>query len=454
VPAIVNGVGYALDPIGHIRWFAGRYGAVSAPRFPGMGLIVSIADPDLVRQVFTGDAGTFHSGESSKPILEPTVGSNSLLTLDDEPHMRHRKLLLAPFHGQNISRWEDTIRSISEQEIASWPVGEPFALHERLRTITLDVILRAVFGVRDQARFEQARALIKEFANRAHPISLFPAMRRDLGPRSPWVRFKRARAALDDFIYAEIERRRAEPDLEQRDDVLSLLLRATDETGAPLSELELRDELVTVLAAGHETTATGVAWAFERLLRTPRVLHRLTQSLEEGDDYLDATIKETLRARPVVTDVGRKLTREIELNGYRLPAGTLVMPAIAAIHFREDLYPEPDEFRPERFLQSTPDAYAWIPFGGGVRRCIGASFAQFEMRVIIRTILERTRMRAAAARPERSRLRNVTAAPARGCRVVVESMNSAPRSGPNRWRGDGVGDHSAEPAPSPLRQPA
>jgi cytochrome P450 len=452
VPAIVNGVGYALDPIGHIRWFAGRYGAVSAPRFPGMGLIVSIADPDLVRQVFTGDAGTFHSGESSKPILEPTVGSNSLLTLDDEPHMRHRKLLLGPFHGENISRWEDAIRSISEQEIASWPVGEPFALHERVRTITLDVILRTVFGVRDQARFEQARALIKEFANRAHPISLFPAMRRDLGPRSPWVRFKRSRAALDGFLYAEIERRRAEPDLEQRDDVLSLLLRATDETGAPLSELELRDELVTVLAAGHETTATGVAWAFERVLRTPRVLHRLTRSLEEGDEYLDATIKETLRARPVITDVGRKLTREIELNGYRLPAGTLVMPAIAAIHFREDLYPEPDEFRPERFLEATPDAYAWIPFGGGVRRCIGASFAQFEMRVIIRTILERTRMRAAAARPERSRLRNVTAAPARGCRVVVESMNSAPHAGPNRWRGDGVGDQSVEPAPS--RQPA
>jgi cytochrome P450 len=446
VPAIVNGVGYALDPIGHIRWFAGRYGAVTAPRFPGMGLIVSIADPDLVRQVFTGDAGTFHSGESSKPVLEPTVGSNSLLTLDDEPHMRHRKLLLGPFHGQNISRWEDAIRSISEQEIASWPVGEPFALHERVRTITLDVILRAVFGVREQARFEEARTLIKEFANRAHPISLFPGMRRDLGPRSPWVRFKHARAELDRFLYAEIERRRVEADLMQRDDVLSLLLRATDEAGAPLSELELRDELVTVLAAGHETTATGVAWAFERLLRTPRVLHRLTRSLQDGNEYLDATIKETLRARPVVTDVGRKLTREIELAGFRLPAGTLVMPAIAAIHFREDLYPEPDEFRPERFLQGTPDAYTWIPFGGGVRRCIGASFAQFEMRVIIRTILERVRLRAANRRPERSKLRNVTAAPAHGCRVVVESMNSAPAAGHNGRRGLAVGDPVAKHA--------
>jgi len=227
-----------------------------------------------------------------------------------------------------------------------------------------------------------------------------------------------------------------------------LLLCATDEAGEHLSERELRDELVTVLAAGHETTATAVAWAFERLLHTPRVLDRLTVSLEDGDEYLDATIKETLRIRPVVTDVGRKLTREIELGGYRLPAGTMVMPAIAAIHFREDLYPNPEEFRPERFLDATPNAYSWIPFGGGVRRCIGASFAQFEMRVIIRTILERTRMRAAGRRPERSKLRNVTAAPANGCRVVVETMSSVPAAGPNSWRGDGVGDPGAQSAPS------
>ena len=176
-----------------------------------------------------------------------------------------------------------------------------------------------------------------------------------------------------------------------------------------MSRQELRDELVTVLAAGHETTATALAWAFERLLRNPRVLDRLTRSLADGDEYLDATIKETLRMRPVITDVGRQLTREIELGGYRIPAGALVMPAITAIHFREDLYPDPDEFRPERFLERTPDPYTWIPFGGGVRRCIGASFAQFEMRVIMRTILERAQLRPASRRPERSKLRNVTA---------------------------------------------
>jgi cytochrome P450 len=420
VPAVVNGVGYARDPIGYIRWFSRRYGAITQPRFPGFGLIVSIAEPELVRQVFAGDTSTFHSGESSMTVLEPALGANSLLTLDEEPHMRQRKLLLEPFHGENVRRWEATIREITEQDIAGWPVGQPFLLHDHTKSITLEVILRAVFGVREQARFEQGRRLIKEFARRSHLITVFPFVRRDLGPFSPWVRFKRARQALDDFLYEEIARRRSEAGLPERDDVLSMLLRATDDAGQPMSRQELRDELVTVLAAGHETTATAVAWAFERLLRTPRVLDRLTESLVESDEYLDATIKEVLRVRPVVTDVSRVLTREIELGGYRIPARARVMPAIAAIHFREDLYPDSDELRPERFLDRAPEPYTWIPFGGGVRRCIGASFAQFEMRVIIRTILERTVLRPGSTRPERSKLRNVTAAPNHGCRVVLE----------------------------------
>jgi cytochrome P450 family 135 len=426
VPAVVNGLGYARDPIGYIRWFSRRFGPVTAPRFPGFPPMVSLADPQLVRQVFAGDPLTFHSGESTIAVLEPTVGPNSVLTLDEEAHMRQRKLLLEPFHGENVRRWEETIRQVTERDIAGWPVGTPFALHERTRQITLDVILRAAFGVRDQARFDTARVLMSEFAERAHLISVFPFTRRDLGPLSPWVRFKRARAALDSFLYEEIDRRRSEPDLAERDDVLSLLLSAVDEDGRPLSPEELRDELVTVLAAGHETTATALAWAFERLLRTPQVLDRLTESLADGDEYLDATVKETLRIRPVITDVSRKLTREIELGGRRIPAGTLVMAAIAAIHFRRDLHPEPEQFRPERFLGHAPAPYTWIPFGGGVRRCIGAAFAQFEMRVIIRTILERAQLRTASNRPERSKLRNVTAAPSRGCRVVLE-RRIAPR---------------------------
>jgi cytochrome P450 len=334
--------------------------------------------------------------------------------------MRHRKLLLPPFHGDNIKRWGETIRAITEREMETWPVGKPFSLRSHTQRITLDVILRAVFGVRDDQRFKRAQVLVDRFARRAHPIVLYRFMRHDLGPWSPWARFKRARVALDEFLYEEIALRRTEADVAERDDVLSLLLQATDEDGRPLTDRELRDELVTVIGAGHETTATGLAWAFERLLRNTQVLDRLVRSLPEGDDYLEATIKETLRIRPVITDAARRVARDIEIGGYRVPAGAILMPAIAAIHFREDIYPSPEEFRPERFLEGAPESYAWIPFGGGVRRCIGASFAQFEMRVVIRAILERADLRAADPAPESPRVRNITSAPAHGCRVLLE----------------------------------
>jgi cytochrome P450 len=367
-----------------------------------------------------------------------------VLTLDEQPHMRQRKLLLPPFHGENVLRWETTIREITDRDIESWPVGEPFPLRRHTQRITLDVILRAVFGVRSRHRFEHARTLVDEFARRANLVVMFPALRRNLGRRSPWERFKRARSALDEFLYREIAERREAPDLADRDDVLSLLLQATDEQGQPMSDPELRDELVTVIGAGHETTATALAWAFERLLRNPSVLARLRSSLPEGDAYLDATIKETLRVRPVILDVARRLTQEIELSGYRIPAGALVVPSIAATQHRDDLYPNPDEFRPERFLDGPPDGYTWLPFGGGVRRCIGASFAQFEMRVVMRAILERAELRAARPAPERAQLRNITIAPSRGCRVVLDRPPVPPRAGP---LSEAVGS-SADPSSS------
>jgi cytochrome P450 len=417
---VINAIRFARDPLAYIRSFYGRYGPVAKSRFPGLGLMIYVAEPELVKQVFTGDPSVFHAGEANATVLEPAVGWNSLLTLDEEPHMRHRKLLLPPFHGDNVRRWGDTIREITEREMESWPVGAPFSLRAHTQRITLDVILRAVFGVRDDQRFKRAQVLVDRFARRAHPIVLYRFARHDLGPWSPWSRFKRARAALDEFLYEEIAMRREETDVADRDDVLSLLLQATDEDGRPMTDRELRDELVTVIGAGHETTATGLAWAFERLLRNPAALDRLERSLPDGDDYLEATIKETLRVRPVITDAARRVTREIELAGYRIPAGAILMPAIAALHFREDIYPDPEDFRPERFLDGAPESYAWIPFGGGVRRCIGASFAQFEMRVVIRAILERAQLRAADPAPERPRIRNITSAPAHGCRVVLE----------------------------------
>jgi cytochrome P450 family 135 len=426
VLSLVNGWRFARDPLGYIRQYHRRYGSVACTRFPGIGLAVVVGDPALVKQVFGTDPAIARAGEANATVLEPTVGVNSVLTLDEEAHMRQRKLLLPPFHGNNVNRWGEAIAAIVDRDMEEWPVGEPFPLRSRTQRITLAVILRAVFGVRDEERFRRAQVLVDRFARRAHPISLFRFARRDLGPWSPWGRFKRARSELDAFLYEEIALRRGESDVAERDDVLSLLLRAADENGQPMSDAELRDELVTVIGAGHETTATALAWAFERLLRTPRVLTCLRRSLAEGDEYLDATIKETLRVRPVITETGRRLSREIELGGYRIPAGAMVMPSIVAIHFREDIYDKPDEFRPERFLEGAPESFAWIPFGGGVRRCIGASFAQFEMRVIIRAILERAELRAADSAPERPRLRNITVAPAHGCRVVLERKR--PRS--------------------------
>jgi cytochrome P450 len=401
-----------------------RYGDVFSSHFPFFGRVVYVADPALVKQVFAGDPAVFHAGEANASVLGDALGAHSLLTLDEGRHMSQRKLLLPPFHGEAVRGYAEVMAAAAADEVSRWPVGREFALRPRMQAITLEVILRAVFGVRDGERMDRFRARIPRLGELSSPLDWLPFMQRDLGGLTPAARFRRVLADVDELIYAEIEERRALGSAEGRDDVLTLLLGARHEDGSPMSDVELRDELMTLLTAGHETTATGLSWAFERLLRTPAVLERLLESLDD-DEYLDAVVKETLRVRPVVVDVARKLTREIELGGWRLRAGTLVLPAIAAVHARPDLYPAPDEFRPERFLNGTAESYAWIPFGGGVRRCIGASFAQVEMRVVLREVLRRVRLRAPSMRPERAQVRHVTVVPARGCRVVVEERLAA-----------------------------
>jgi cytochrome P450 len=422
-PAFVQGLRYARDPHGFLGRFRRRYGDIFAVRFPVVGRIVWIADPALVKQVFTGSPEQLHAGEANATVLEPALGPYSVLTLDEQPHMRQRKLLLPPFHGERVRRYGELMRETTLRVMEGWPVGEPFALRPHTQRITLAVILRAIFGVHDEERFARAERLVDTFSRRVDTIMHLPWLQRDLGRFSPWTRFLRAREELDEFVYEEISLRRAEVAAGEgeADDVLSLLLGARDEDGNPMSEQELRDELVTVVGAGHETTATALAWAIERLLRNPRVLARLRESLAAGEDeYLDATVKETLRARPVIVDVARRLTAPLEIGGYELPAGAYVFPATAALHYREDLFPEPHEFRPERFLEGRPDNYAWIPFGGGVRRCIGAAFAEYEMRVVLRAILERAELSAPDPGPERARIRNITVAPARGARVRLD----------------------------------
>ncbi|HEX3608149.1 MAG TPA: cytochrome P450 [Solirubrobacterales bacterium] len=422
-PALLQALRYVRDPLGFLIRLQRRHGDIFSLSFPYFGRLVYVADPTLVKQLFTGSPEQFHAGEANATVLEPALGPNSVLTLDDGAHMRQRKLLLPPFHGEQIRNYGELIREITLKEMRSWPVGEPFALRPHTQRITLAVIMQAVFGVHDEARLARFGALIETFSERVSAVLAFPMLRRNLGRWSPWPRFQRARAALDEFIYEEIELRRVEMAAgeDDDDDVLSLLLDARYDDGSAMSDEELRDELVTVLGAGHETTATGLAWAMERLLRTPRVLAKLRESLAAGDDdYLEATVKETLRARPVIVDVARKVTAPAEIGGYELPAGTFVMAAIAALHYREDLFPQAQEFRPERFLEGRADNYAWIPFGGGVRRCIGAAFAEYEMRIVLREIVEGAELSAPDPEPEKVKVRNITLAPGKGTVVRLD----------------------------------
>jgi cytochrome P450 len=388
-------------------------------RYPFFGHIVYFAHPDAVREIFTGDPKLFHAGEGNAGPLEPIVGQNSLLTLDGDAHMRQRKLMLPPFHGERIARYVDAMRLAAEREIARWPLGEPFALRPRVQEITLEVILRTIFGVNDAERLIRYSHITKRLDEVSNAVLWLPAIRRDLGRFSPWRRFLDARENADRVIYGEIERRRAEPGEADRDDVMAMLLRARHDDGSPMTDLEIRDELLTLVAAGHETTATALCWCFELMLRHPRVEQRLRSDLDD-DAYVDAFVKEVLRLRPVVVDVVRKAKRDTTIAGWRIPEGRYIVPAIALVHLRPDVYEDPHEFRPERFLDGAPEPYTWIPFGGGVRRCIGASFAQQEIKVVLRTLLSRGRFRSASPRPERPRTRHVTIVPSRGARVVLE----------------------------------
>jgi cytochrome P450 len=404
-----------------------RYGDVFTLRIAQEGVWVMLADPDHVRQVFTGDPKIFHAGEANA-ILRPVLGPNSVLTLDEQSHLAQRKLLLPPFHGERMQRYGDVMREVAEQEIERWPADEPLQLWPRMQAVTLEVIMRAVFGMEEGARLDRLREALRtsiDWATRpAQMITL--AM---LGPsrveKLPW--FEDKFTGVNELLYEEIGRRRDAEDLVQRDDIMSLLLQARHEDGSPMSDEELRDELMTLLVAGHETTATALAWGIERLVRHPEKLERLREEALAGEDeYADAVAKETLRLRPVIPIVVRKLTEPVEIGGYTLPAGYKVAPSIYLMHRHASIYdPDPSAFRPERFLEQPAGTYTWIPFGGGIRRCIGASFAVFEMKVVLAAIARRVELR--PARPERERVvrRAITMTPNRGAEVIARPRVTA-----------------------------
>jgi cytochrome P450 len=434
-PRVWQMLSYALRPYATVesaRPWGDRY-TVAAIGQPGKMLV--FADPEGVKDIFTGDGGTLRSGEATGPLLGPILGWKSVLVLDGERHLRERRLMGPPFHGERMHVYGRLMRDVARRVIDAWPVGRPFPVHRAMQAITLDVIIRAVFGVDQEAMFAPFRATVERFVAQANgpsaPFIALPPFQRDLGRFSPWGRFVRNRRTMRDALAAEIARRRAEGTA-GRTDVLSLLLDARHENGQPMRDEELLDEMFTLLMAGHETTATSLAWVLWHLLRHPAALAKLRDEIARvtgGEveaehlprlEYLDAVVKESMRLTPVTTMVVRRLHAPARIGGLDLPAGASVGANIYMAHRRAAAWPDPDRFDPDRFVGTRQSPYTFFPFGGGVRRCLGAAMATYEVKIVLAETLSRVELRLAPGYRMRPVLRAVTIAPSHGMPVIVE----------------------------------
>jgi cytochrome P450 len=445
VPRLVQTFFWTTLPGALSRYCAKRFGDMFTLRVLGIGEVVVVTRPEVIRDVFTGDRDVLHAGEANS-VMGPMLGRHSLLLLDGERHLRHRRMLTGPFHGEAVLAYRERVEQITAAEVERWVVGDEFPIRPRMQAITLEVILRAVIGVSDERRLERLRTLLGKITR----ISLVEMWLVWTFPRLGEIPLVRRFSSLrilpevDRLLYEEIAAHRAHH--EGRDDVLALLVAARDDRDQALSDDELRDHLITLLLAGHETTTTALAWCFERLLRHPSALARAERELEQGEEsYLDAVVSETLRVRPVIDAVWRKLKAPVEIGGRLLPAGATVMPSILLVQ-RSGAFSDPLAFRPERFLDGSPPPYTFIPFGGGPRRCIGASFATMEMKATLRTVLERAELRPASQRPERAKVHHITLVPARGGRVVLVRRR-APRRKASEVGGGAEPARSAPGAP-------
>lgn len=421
LPTAVQTAEWIARPWEFMERAAARYGDTFTMKLVREGPIVMVSHPDVVRQIFTTPPELALAGEANR-ILLPVVGQNSVLLLDRDAHKEQRRLLMPAFRGSHLQNYMSTMTAIVEAEVAGWPRGVPVRLHPRMQALTLEVILHLVFGLeRGQSMDRLRHALQRMLALTTHAIAqMFLLV---AGPQ-------KLRTALTNTLLAEVDRllhdeiatRRRQEDLDSRADVLSMLLKATHEDGNPMSDKEIRDELVTLLLAGHETTASGLAWAVERIIRHPDAHSRLVEETQSGDGqrYVDAVVKETLRMRPVLALVSRRLTEPMEVDGFSLPAGAKVAPSIYLMHRRPDIYPDPEQFRPERFLDNRAGTYTWIPFGGGVRRCLGATFAECEMRIVLGALFSTARVRPVDFKSEPIHRRSITHVPGRGTTVVLD----------------------------------
>ena len=405
-----------------------RYGDAFSVMFPGFETpMVLVSHPEMVRAVLANRDNGLPPGRAI--ALEPILGTRSVLLQSGEEHLTRRKLMLPPFHGERMRAYAGVVEEVIGREIESWSLGTKFAIHPRMQRVTLEVIMRAVFGVSDQRRLAQLRPLLAGILDQSSSpaLQLRVLVHRRFGRgRDPLTALNARMAKVHELLDNEIAERRADADLEDREDILSLLVAARFDDGGSMSDEELRSQMMTLLLAGHETTATALAWTFDLLLRNRPVLGRLREELASGDEeYLKATINEALRLRPVVPLAGRRLAGSLDTAGLRLPAGTDVTPAIWLVHTREDLYPEPRAFRPERFLGKAPETYGWVPFGGGVRRCLGAAFAEFEMRIVLREVVERIDLESTRDAPERIARRNITFSPREGTPVIATARRES-----------------------------
>jgi cytochrome P450 len=404
-----------------------RYGKVFTIRAAMAPPMVYVSDPAEIKKVFAGDPSIFHAGEANA-MLGGLLGDTSVLVIDDDVHRERRRLMLPPFHRDAVARQAGLMAEIAATNIAGWSVGRPFAVAPKMSEITLEVILRTVIGASDPARLAALRAVMPKLLNVGLWAS-FAIARPELQRRRLWRALRDRMQEADRLLYAEIAERRADPNLAERTDVLAMLVRATDEDGRALSDRELRDQLMTLLVAGHDTTATGLSWTLERLTRHPTILDKAVQAADAedsaGDEYLDAVAKETLRIRPVVFDVGRVLKEPVELAGYQLPAGVMVVPAIGLVHSDSQVYPDAERFDPDRMVGANLSPTTWFPFGGGNRRCLGATFAMVEMRVVLREILRRVELATTTAPSETQRVKHVIMVPRNGGRIRVRAHRQA-----------------------------
>ncbi|MGQ0841018.1 cytochrome P450 [Actinokineospora sp.] len=394
------------------RWRA-RYGDTYTVRLLGGRTMVSVARPEDIREIFAGPASVFHAGEGNA-ILAPVMGKHSVLILDEDAHLRSRKRLMPAFNGAALRGYAGMMSDLAVESAESWPVGKPFAVHGPMNAVTLEIILRVVFGMAEGERLAKLRPLINK-VTAIGPLALLGWMNPRLNRFWPWKRNSENLAAADRLLYAEIAERRTQPDLATRGDVLSRLLAAAPDA----TDAELRDDMMTLLLAGHETTATALAWSFHELARRPDLLRKAQEAADIGDDeYLHAVAKEAMRLRPVIYSVARRLTEPTVVAGNLLPKGTIVTPNIGLVQRDPANHPDPDDFRPDRFVGTQPDAGTWIPFGGGVRRCLGAGFSLQEAAAVLRAVLTRFDIDAVGA-PEQAQSRNITLVPAKGARIIV-----------------------------------